>query len=521
MINGALHPNRSMRATLPRRPPGSLDELRGLRAARWIRESTAGQYDRYGPESQHEQMDRFAERYGLVDSGIVYTVAESGRTVWRSTTMAEMLAAARAGSFDVLLTGYFDRWQRNLRRTLELVEDTLHPSGVTWVMCDRGLLSSDPRDWDQMVTEAHEAERYSRRLGERITDGYAAKFRHLADPGGHAPLGFLRLPPTHVLAIDTDKIGVAVRMFEQYASGTRSIEEVAGEFGLNDRRVNDMLKNPVYNGWVARKGELVPAPWRSNPPVSDELWERVAELRSQRARHAGRQHPARPDLLRGLLYCVCGQRVRTDGTMGTPPRQRKMHPRHKDCADWGPKASYSAEAYEPWIVGQVTGIRVDQATIDQVIRAVSTPKVMPLDANRARMERMKRELALDHAAGKIADETYLARVAVIRQEMAALATGEPPAIAPADKVVAKLRQLPETWAKATPAGRVELLNSIYERITVKGREFVSARLTSDAYALGLALALPEQVQPAQEWALARPTGLEPATFGSGGRRSIH
>jgi len=57
---------------------------------------------------------------------------------------------------------------------------------------------------------------------------------------------------------------------------------------------------------------------------------------------------------------------------------------------------------------------------------------------------------------------------------------------------------------------VELLNSIYERITVKGREFVGARLTSDAYALGLALALPEPVQPAQEWALARPTGFEPA-----------
>jgi hypothetical protein len=54
---------------------------------------------------------------------------------------------------------------------------------------------------------------------------------------------------------------------------------------------------------------------------------------------------------------------------------------------------------------------------------------------------------------------------------------------------------------------VELLNSIYERITVKGREFVSARLTSDAYALGLALALPEQVEPAHEWALARPTGF--------------
>ncbi|MFN8629555.1 MAG: hypothetical protein U0838_04305 [Chloroflexota bacterium] len=61
--------------------PSSLDDLRGLRAARWVRESTEGQYDRYGPESQHEQMDRFVERYGLVDTKIVYSVAHSGRTV--------------------------------------------------------------------------------------------------------------------------------------------------------------------------------------------------------------------------------------------------------------------------------------------------------------------------------------------------------------------------------------------------------------------------------------------------------
>jgi DNA invertase Pin-like site-specific DNA recombinase len=174
--------------------PRSTDELRGLRAARWVRESTQDQYDRYGPQSQHENMDRFVERYGLVDSGLVFTVAESGKTVWRSTTMRSMVEAARAGWFDILLTGYFDRWQRNLRRTLELVEDELHASGVGWVMCDRRLLSSDPRDWDQMITEAHEAERYSRRLGERITDGYAVKFHQHHDQAGNAPLGFRRDP---------------------------------------------------------------------------------------------------------------------------------------------------------------------------------------------------------------------------------------------------------------------------------------------------------------------------------------
>jgi hypothetical protein len=42
------------------------------------------------------------------------------------------------------------------------------------------------------------------------------------------------------------------------------------------------------------------------------------------------------------------------------------------------------------------------------------------------------------------------------------------------------------------------------------REFVSARHTPEAYSLGLALALPERVQAALQWVLARPTGSERA-----------
>jgi hypothetical protein len=61
--------------------PSKIDALRGLRAASWVRESTAGQYDNFGPDAQREQIGRAVERYGLVETGIEWRVSHSGRTI--------------------------------------------------------------------------------------------------------------------------------------------------------------------------------------------------------------------------------------------------------------------------------------------------------------------------------------------------------------------------------------------------------------------------------------------------------
>lgn len=486
------------------RLPRSLDDVRGLRAASWVRESTTDQYAANGPESQRRKIAGAIERYGLVDAGIEYEVAVSGSIAWRSPAMRQLVDDARAGRFDVLVVGYSDRWQRNLRRTLEVLEDELHPAGVAVLFADVRILSSDRSDWDELVAESAAAERYIRKLADRITDGYAEKFRHHGDQAGNPTLGFRRRPdPPRVLEIDPATIDQAVAIFERYALGNVSTADLGRERGLGEEQVRKLLRNPLYNGWARRhrgqEEERMPAPWRADPPVSDELWERVQDVRRSNTRGGGPRRVDRADPLLGLLWCVCGRRVRADGMMGSGAGQRRarMHP--EPCDEWGDQARYAAETWEVPIGLQVAGVRLDDRTIAAVRAAMSRPEPIPMAAAPARFRKRMRELADDHLERRIDDATYLERLAELRA-LEADAKATPAPRVDVDAAIAYVRDLRALWAKATPDERAELIRAIYARVEVAGPRFVSIQLTPEATAHGLALALPERVS----WLVERP-----------------
>ncbi len=190
-----------------KRLPRSVDDIRGLRVARWIRESTAGQYDRYGPASQREQQDRFIDRHGLVDTGLVFQVAHSGTTVWRSGTMTEMLDAARAGSFDLLLAGYSDRWQRNLRRNPRAPGGRPAP-GRRRARHVRPADPSSEQDWDELISGAAGAEKYSRATVGAHHRRVRRQVRSPRRPGGHAGPRLPASPePPHTSRFDPNGCG--------------------------------------------------------------------------------------------------------------------------------------------------------------------------------------------------------------------------------------------------------------------------------------------------------------------------
>jgi hypothetical protein len=131
------------------------------------------------------------------------------------------------------------------------------------------------------------------------------------------------------------------------------------------------------------------------------------------------------------------------------------------------------------------------------------PRVEPpaRSIDRARIDRQIRELALEHAAGGLGDDTYLTRLKALREQRDAIVERTAPGL-PGHRAVEWLRALSESVQLAdVPKEKADLMHAIYERITVAGPEIVGVRLTAAAYAHGLALALPEKVE------MARPTGV--------------
>jgi hypothetical protein len=116
---------------------------------------------------------------------------------------------------------------------------------------------------------------------------------------------------------------------------------------------------------------------------------------------------------------------------------------------------------------------------------------VPID--RGRIERRRRELALGMAAGRMSERAFLASVRRLNEEEAILGERQPRRVADATRAVEYIRNFAGSWAKAKPPTRATMIQSVYEEVIVRGEEFVSVRLTPEAYAHGLALALPQEV----------------------------
>jgi DNA invertase Pin-like site-specific DNA recombinase len=473
-----------------RRLASTLDGLHGRRAARWIRESTPGQFDRYGPAAQREMQDGAIARLGLVDTGLTWSVAESGSTVHKSVSMRAMLTAAQAGEFDVLVVGYVARWQRNLRQTLNLLEEVLHPAGVCVWFADEELLSSNDRHWDQLVDEAKAADSWLRKHRRRVTEGLAAKLAAKRDPGGRPPFGFRR-SSDKLMEPDPSKLPVVARIFLLSAAGLTD-RAVSEDVGIPLFTVRGVLTSPLYLGRLRDGG---PANWPS--VVDGAVARRSAVSRARRSTNTGRPaSPSRPYAI-SMLHCAdCGARL--TGDTGYYRHRNPCEPFVEAKPDLPTRRgrthgkAYRREWYEA-VVGEILReVELGSHLLTSVVADVAPVTEGPDHAAIARVAR-EREAAANRYLRDRDMRALEATMSRLDAEMHDALSERVIDGVPAVEAVRYLRELSSTWEAADGgAGRKMLAEALFNRIDVRGFRDATVRLTDEAIANGFGAVLPEQ-----------------------------
>lgn len=366
------------------------------------------------------------------------------------------------------------------------VSDTLHPAGVPVYFCDEEILSSCERHWDQLVDEAKDAERYSRRLARRIREGYASKLVKERDPGGHPPYGFRR-NAAKLLEPDPERLPVVRRVFELSAAGLAD-RAVAVSVGLPLFTVRGMLTSPLYAGRL-RDGE--PARW--DPLIPESLWEAAQATRARRATRTGRPaDPRRPYALAMLHCAACGKRLTGDTGYyrhrePCPPFVA-ARPEHQGRGQ-SPGHAYRRELYEQIVEALLAeaslGAGAIAGVVGEVNRAASTPDLSVEDRIMRERDRAMARYLRDRDGS-----TLEATMSRLDRELARSEEREAPDAVPTDVAVRYVRELPETWRKAEGgSGRQLLASALFDRIDVLGLREATVHLSAHAVRHGLAAAL--------------------------------
>ena len=286
-----------------------------MKIAIYIRVSTEDQAkEGYSLEVQREYLESFAEREGLEIFKAYQDDGISGYTTKRPA-LQELLKDAKHKEFDLVLVYKIDRFSRNLKDMLNLV-DELSKRGVGFRSATEPFDSttSSGKLMFQQLGSFAEFER--NRIKERVFPGMVKGVQKGNWQGArYAPYGYKYNKEKKLLEVDEKEARVVKIIYTMFIcdKSTRSITVYLTRKGYRNRKGNifstkligDILKNRIYIGkllWNRKSDNPVVAQGRHEAMIAEEDFNLAQE--KWKTRRVEQRKKANDYPLTGVLYCA-------------------------------------------------------------------------------------------------------------------------------------------------------------------------------------------------------------------------
>ena len=241
---------------------------------------------------------------GYIDEGI------SGGTTKKRDDFNRMIADAKAGCFDFIITKEISRFSRSTLDSIQYTQLLLdYNVGVFFQNDNINTLDSDSEF--RLVVMAGVAQDEIRKLSERIKFGFRQSIKNGRVLGNDKLYGYDK--KDCVMTVNEAEAEIVRIIFDLYANhglGIRKISQELYAMGYTSREGNEfnqltirhMLENPKYKGWYCgnktqsldyrtkKKAFLDESEWIMYPDptipaiVSEELWDRANAIYKERSR---------------------------------------------------------------------------------------------------------------------------------------------------------------------------------------------------------------------------------------------
>ena len=233
------------------------------------------------------------------------TAKEPGRIAF-----AEMLAAVERGEADGILSWHPDRLARNSVDGGRIIH-LLDTGALKSLKFSSFWFEPTPQGKFMLNIAFGQSKYYVDNLSENVKRGVRQKLRRGEWPG-LAPVGYINNLKTKRIEVDPVRSPLVRKSFRLFASGEHSLRTLAQELktlGLRSHKGNPlsissvqrMLCNPVYYGFITRKGELYEG--THEPIISKKLFDEVQTVIAGRARKKRRRK--HEYLFSGFMSCAC------------------------------------------------------------------------------------------------------------------------------------------------------------------------------------------------------------------------